>query len=273
MSSKDIFQSIGSLDEDGVQKIVDRLEYRGQDQIFVELRDEYLRRMNLPLDADILDLGCGTGVVARALAAEPGRTGKIVGIDFSPDLIEAAKHFAANEGVSDNIEFRVGDAQAIDELDDVYDAVILHTLISHVPNPVKTISEAGRVVRAGGSVCIFDGDYASLCFATGNPNSDKEVAQAILTTIVANPHVMRELPSILKQQGFSITDFMPSIHAESGTLEFFSNMVDSYVPMAINAQAIDKDRATTWLNTFRFASENESAFVSCNYCTYIARRI
>jgi methylase of polypeptide subunit release factors len=66
---RDIFQTIGSLDVDGVQRVVDRLEYRGKDEAFVGMREEYLNKLSIMPESSILDLGCGTGVVARALAA------------------------------------------------------------------------------------------------------------------------------------------------------------------------------------------------------------
>jgi len=111
--AKDIFQSIGSLDAEGVQRIVDRLENRGKDETFVAMRDQYLRQMNIAPDANVLDLGCGTGVVARALATRGNYSGKIVGIDFSNELIDAAQQLATEEGIDDRVEFRVGDASAL----------------------------------------------------------------------------------------------------------------------------------------------------------------
>ena len=106
-------KSISSLDAEGVQRIVDRFEYRGKDESFVAMREEYMRQMNIAPNAHVLDLGCGTGVVARALATRDNFSGRIVGIDFSNELIEVAKHLATTEGVGDLVEFRVGDASAL----------------------------------------------------------------------------------------------------------------------------------------------------------------
>jgi ubiquinone/menaquinone biosynthesis C-methylase UbiE len=49
--------------------------------------------------------------------------------------------------------------------DGEFDIVILHTLISHADDPARVLGEARRVVRPGGTVAVFDGDYASLTFA------------------------------------------------------------------------------------------------------------
>ena len=270
--TQDIFQLIGSLDKESVQRIIDRLEFRGNDEKFVAMREAYLHQMKLASDSNILDLGCGTGVVARSLASRESFSGKIAGVDFSPELIAAAEQLAKKEGISERIQFRVGDAAALEDDDESFDAVILHTLVSHVPDPVAVVSEAGRVARKGSSIAIFDGDYASLTYATGNHRADAEMVGSILDAVVANPYVMREMPSILIDQGLEIEGFMPDILAEAGTCKFFSSMAESYVPMVIRSQTAPEAKANEWLDAFRETVKMNSSFASCNYFTYLARR-
>ena len=270
--AQDIFQSISSLDAEGVQRIVDRLEFRGNDENFIAMREEYLDQMSFATDSNILDLGCGTGVVARALASRESFSGKIVGVDFSPELIDAAQLIAKKEGIGKRIEFRVGDAAALDDDEESFDAVILHTLVSHVPDPVAVISEASRVARPGSLIAIFDGDYASLTYATGNHKLDAAMVNSILDAIVANPYVMRELPSILKDVGLEIKSFSPHILAEAGTSTFFSSVAESYVPMVIRSQTAPEAKANGWLDTYRETVSTNTSFASCNYFTYLARR-
>lgn len=272
MPTRDIFQMLESLDKDGVQRVIDRLEYRGEDSTFVAMRDEYVRRMDLSADARVLDLGCGTGVVARALAVRPGFSGSVTGIDYSPELIRAAQRFSKAEGIGERVEFRVGDAQALEEEDGRYDAVILHTLVSHVPDPAAAVSEAARVVRPGGCVSIFDGDYASLTFVTGDADFDAEMVQAILSAVVANPRVMREVPSMCRTIGLDIVDFVPHVYAEAGSATFFPGLAEAYVPMAVRAGLISEERADAWLLAYRESCARAISFASCNYYTYLARR-
>ncbi len=270
--AQDIFQLISSLDKEAVQRIVDRLEYRGKDDTFVAMRDAYLDQMVIDSNAEILDLGCGTGVVARSLAARENFSGKIVGVDFSAELIDAAQHLAAQEGVSDRVEFRVGDASALEDKDESYDAVILHTLVSHVPDPVAVVSEAHRVARPGSHIAIFDGDYASITYATGDHKLDAEMVDAILDAVVANPYVMRELPSILRTSGLEMVRFMPNILAEAGVGAFFSGMAESYVPMVIRSKTAPERKANEWLEAYRNSVSTKTSFASCNYYTYLTRR-
>ncbi len=57
--TQDIFQSINTMDSEAVQKIVERLEYRGKDHDFVKMLKQYLEKMNLEPTATVLDLGGG----------------------------------------------------------------------------------------------------------------------------------------------------------------------------------------------------------------------
>lgn len=272
MAARDIFQSINELDQDAIARIVDRLEYRGRDSRFVDMRDAYLARMDLPRDAHVLDLGCGTGVVARAIAARDGFRGHIVGIDHGAALLDAARRFAAAEGPGSRIEFRSGDAQALHDADASYDAVILHTLVSHVPAPELVVSEAARVTKPGGTVAVFDGDYGSLIVATGEPELDAEMTDVIRAAAITNAHVMREIPRIARDVGLKIDAFLPAVHAEAGVGEYFPTMAETFVPAAVKAGIVDAAKAEGWLGALRAALEDERFFGSCNYHAFVARK-
>jgi 2-polyprenyl-3-methyl-5-hydroxy-6-metoxy-1,4-benzoquinol methylase len=74
----------------------------------------------------------------------------VLGIDLSPYLMTAAQRLAREEGVDERLDFRVGDACAVEAADATFDAVIAHTLLSHVEDPSLVVREAARVLRPGG---------------------------------------------------------------------------------------------------------------------------
>ncbi len=268
----DIFQSISDMPADAIQRVIDRLEFRGKDPTFVRMRERYFDRMDLASCKSVLDLGCGTGVATRALARRDEFRGKIVGIDFSAILIDAANRLASEEGLSDKIEFRVGDSHALEDADDSFDTVLAHTLVSHVTDPSTTLADATRVLAPDGVMAVFDGDYASITFGAGDADENARIVSGMLDAIVANPNVMRVLPSLLKDQRLEIVDFLPEIHAEAGEGAFFMNMAESYIPIAGNAGTIPPSRGSDWLIEQKTASENGTFFGSCNYYTYLARK-
>jgi len=272
MGKSDVYQSIGGLAPEAQQRIIDRLEFRSHDPVFVAIRESYLDRMDLASAKRILDLGCGTGVVARALARRIDFEGEIVGVDLSEALIAAAKGFARDEGLSDRIDFRVGDAQALELAEGSFDVVVTHTLISHVSDPTALIAQAARVTAPGGMISIFDGDYSSMTFGAGDPDLNAGVVQGILDAVVANPVVMRELPDLLGKNGLEMVDFLPELHAEAGQGSFFVSLAEAYLPMAVKAGTISESVAPDWLAAQRAASDDGKFFAACNYYTYLARK-
>jgi len=93
----------------------------------------------------VLDLACGPGVVA-AVAAERGALP--VGLDFSPAMIALAR--AGHTG----IRFEQGDAEALPFADASFDAVVANFGVHHVPEPIRALREAHRVLRPGGRVAF-----------------------------------------------------------------------------------------------------------------------
>ncbi len=93
----------------------------------------------------VLDVATGTGWAARRIAA---RGATVVGIDFGPDLIEAAKTLAAEAQLK--IDFRVGDAEQLPFADQSFDVVVSTFGVMSVSQPERAAAELARVCRKGG---------------------------------------------------------------------------------------------------------------------------
>jgi SAM-dependent methyltransferase len=116
----------------------------------------------------------------------------IIGVDHSPALIDAARRLTAEEGLSGNVTYQVGDAHHLPNGDGEFDIVTLHRLISHVDDPLQVLREARRLVRPGGTVAVFDGDYASLTFAYPDHALAKTIEEKLIQLSVAqSPHHAR----------------------------------------------------------------------------------
>lgn len=102
----------------------------------------------------ILDVGTGTGYFAALLAAMGH---EVTGIDLTPAMIDEAKSFARDLGVS--AHFEVMDAQALRYPDESFDAVVTRNLTWTLPEPERAYSEWLRVLRRGGVLLNFDASY------------------------------------------------------------------------------------------------------------------
>lgn len=270
---RDAMQFVNEQDPATRERFIERLELRGKDPTFVAYREAYLELIDLPRTATVLDLGCGTGVVARAIAARDGFTGTVTGIDLSDDFIAAAETFAADDGVSDRVQFAVGDAHQLDFRAACFDTVVAHTLVSHVRDPLAVLAEAARVVRPGGYVAVFDGDYASLTFGCSDPRLGEAVEPALQATIMSSPRVMREIPRLLPKAGLRLIATQAHVYAEAGSSTFMLNLAETYAPLtAASTGQLSAAHVDAWLADQRRSASDGTFFAACNYYAYVARR-
>ena len=272
MSTRAVHRMSHELDDAAIQNLITRMEFRGKDPHFTKLRDAYLDKLPQGSIAHLLDLGCGTGVVARAVALRAGLAGRVSGVDQSPALIEAARCLAAEDGVGDRVKFHVGDAHALDYANESFDAVIAHTLISHVTEPLTVLKEAARVLRPGSMVAIFDGDYVSLSFACADSALGKAMDEALVTNTFTNPRIMRDLPHMLPQAGLDLVETLAHVYTEIGIGSYFPSFAETYAPQVSRAGLMRAEQVDAWLTEQRRALEQGTFFATCNYYTYLARR-
>ncbi|MEJ2591895.1 MAG: methyltransferase domain-containing protein [Candidatus Thiodiazotropha sp.] len=206
VETRDPHRFVNELDREAIEGLIARLESRAKDDVFSRLFHKYVGRLELPDDAKVLEVGCGTGAMSRFLAQREEFKGQVIGVDQSSSFIEAANRLAHGEKLGERIGFSIGDAHCLDFPAGHFDVVIAHTLISHVTEPIRVLSEMARVTRAGGTVAIFDGDYASLTYALPDHSFGQRMDMALADATFNNPRIMRDLPRLLPEQGLTAVD-------------------------------------------------------------------
>ena len=103
----------------------------------------------------VIDLGSGAGNDCFVARAETGETGKVIGIDFTPAMIEKARINAEKRGYN-NVEFRQGDIEEMPISANVADVIVSNCVLNLVPNKKAVFSEMFRVLKKGGHFSISD---------------------------------------------------------------------------------------------------------------------
>ena len=103
----------------------------------------------------VLDLGSGAGNDAFVARAETGATGKVIGVDFTPAMIEWARRNAEKLGYH-NIEFRQGDIENLPVTDNSVDVIVSNCVLNLVPDKGQVFTEILRTLRPGGHFSISD---------------------------------------------------------------------------------------------------------------------
>ena len=197
----DMYADITEVPTETLEMVVNVLELRAGDPRQVEMREAYFSHLDLPADAKVLESGCGPGPVSRHLAAHNAGW-YVTGIDPSSHFIAKAREKAAD---TPNVDFVEGDARKLPFDDGTFDAVVFHTALCHIPDAASAIGEAHRVLKSGGTIAIFDGDYATTSVAVGQHDPLQCCVETMIDGNVHDKWFVRRAPKMLKAAGFEVS--------------------------------------------------------------------
>ncbi len=143
----------------------------------------------------VLDLGSGAGFDAFLAVGKVGKTGKVIGVDMTDEMLEKARENAKKSGF-DNVEFRKGDIEDLPLENEEVDVVISNCVINLAPDKEKVFKETYRVLKSGGRLMVSD-----VVLTKPLPDELKN-DEELLSGCVAGAILKEDYLNLLKKAGF-----------------------------------------------------------------------
>ena len=265
----DIYASITGADPATLERLSAALELRAADLLRRGILKDFVSEINLPNEAKVLEIGCGTGAVTRFLVDLP-QVSQAIGIDPSPVFVAKARELA--EQVQ-NLTFQEGDGRSLTYCEDrSFDAVLFHTTLCHIPKPEQALSEAMRVLRPRGCLAIFDGDYASVSVATGNFDPLQCCADAAIDGLVYDRWLLRRLSMMLSTAGFEAPRSRSYGYTSLPDPSYMFTLVDRGADLLLSAGRIGPEMADALKAEARRRTEIDQFYGLIVFASTVARK-
>jgi arsenite methyltransferase len=218
----------------------------------------------------ILDIGCGPGFYATELLDEVGRTGSIVAVDASPDMLALARQRCEGH---DNVTFREGTANALPVDDGDFDAALCVQVMEYVPDAPGAVAEIHRALRPGGRAVIWDVDWATAWWHTEDPDRMRRIMAAWDEHLV-HPSLPRQMGAHLRAAGFVDVavqghSFVTVDYDEESFAVMMLGMAADFVP---GRRGVTGDEVAAWKAEQRSLAERGEFFFEATQFCFTARK-
>jgi ubiquinone/menaquinone biosynthesis C-methylase UbiE len=213
---------------------------------WAELRHTWLDFSGVRPGDRVLDVGCGTGVVARDLVERVAERGKVVGVDPSERLIEVAVRRMEEGSLKGRIEFRCVDGAALPFPDGSFDLVVASAVFGHIPNGMEVLKEMVRVARPAGTVVAFDHDIDMIVINAADRDLTRRMVHAYCDRYFTSGWAGRELYAMFREAALEEIQVLPLMHTSTQFEPYWKRMVERLRTVAVKTGIVSDKEAEAW---------------------------
>ena len=183
------------------------LDEASADESFQAYKQHSFALLDLRPGQRVLEVGCGTGADAQAMAQRVSPGGRVIAVDGSRNMIAVAQQRA--QGSSLPVEFQVADAHRLPFADDSFDASRADRIFMHLESPAQALSEMKRVTRRGGRVLIYEVDFETLTLDMPPRPQTRSIVN-IWCDGFRNGWLGRHIPALFREAGLEDVHITPA---------------------------------------------------------------
>ena len=216
-----------------------------------------------PQDGEqIVDVGCGPGLLAHELAAAVGTKGRIIGVDSSAPMIELAENRCAQLS---NVEFVESDVTDLAIADASADVVTCIQVLLYVADVEKALDEMSRVLKPGGRVIIMETDWRSTVLNSHDGVLTEKIIEA-WDKAVPSPRLPARLGPLLRQRGFTSiqAEAIPLLSTDCTPDGYSMTMMTQCAEAACEQGLITESAAQDWLEDLARMGAEDAYFFCVN---------
>jgi len=246
-------------------RYVRMMESRGSTPTQARVRRRFLRFCRIAAGWRVLEVGVGSGVVARDLAALVGPRGHVTGVDKSRVLMAAARRGAREAGLAGRMDFRLGDAAALPFRSGRFDAALAVTVLLHVARPQAMLRELVRVTRPGGVVGLQDQDFGTQVLDHPDRALTRLIFEGVADRMYPEPYSGRTLVRRLVELGLERVRLLADVYQVRSLDPFTHSLLKRRAEIAMRFGLIGARRAAVWLDAIERADAAGHFVFTFNY--------
>lgn len=245
-----------------------RLERIYTAPVTVGRRARLLDLLDLDAGAAVLAVGCGPGYEPERLAEAVGPSGRVFGVDISPDVVGMA-----DERCSDvpQVSLQCADAAALPIADGSVDAAVASLVYEYAPDLPAAMADLYRVLRPGGVAGIISTDWGSTVWYASDRDRMDRVVDAWMDMYV-NPNLGSRLTSPLRAAGFEVAHVEPFSNLETDLETYGGLAIDLIAGQVATHEDLDEATVEAWAADLRDVDDRGETFFNVTYYIYLARK-